>query len=278
MLIKPTLERLRALRLSGMAEALARQMEDPGMTRLSFEERFSLLVDQQWLSRQNKALARRLKNAHLKHAACVEDIDYRHPRGLDRALLQSLSTSQWVAAHHNLLMVGPCGVGKSYLACALAHRAVRDGFTALYTRATRLFRELALARADGSLDERLRQIARPDVLIVDDWAMSALSESERRDFLEICEDRYRTRSTILTSQLAVGHWHEQIPTCRDGRRQHPGPLGAQRLSHRAGRPLYAQGKSGADRRGQGGDAGAWNLKTAADGLPPGRRCNKLCYC
>jgi len=217
MLIKPTLERLRALRLSSMAEALTRQMEDPTMSQLSFEERFSLLVDQQWLARQNKALTRRLKNARLPHSACVEDIDYQHPRGLDRARLRSLSTSQWVAAHHNLLIVGPCGVGKSYLACALAQQAVREGFTALYTRATGLFRDLAMARGDGRLDERLRQLARADVLIVDDWAMAALSENERRDFLEICEDRYRRRSTILTSQFSVAHWHEQIgdPTVAD---------------------------------------------------------------
>lgn len=217
MFIKPTLEKLHTLRLTGMAEAFQQQIEDPEMSRLSFEERFSLLIDRQWIWRENKALARRLKNAHLKLQAALEDIDYRHPRGLDRSLVRSLATSQWVTQHHNLLILGPCGVGKTFLACAFAQKAIRDGFTALYTRAPRLFRDLAVARADGSLDKLLAKIARLDVFIVDDWAINPLAESERRDFLEICEDRYATRSTIVTSQLPVTHWHEQIgePTLAD---------------------------------------------------------------
>lgn len=217
MFINPTLEKLHTLRLTGMAEAFQQQIEDPEMSQLSFEERFSLLIDRQWIWRENKALARRLKNAHLKLQAALEDIDYRHPRGLDRSLVRSLATSQWVTQHHNLLILGPCGVGKTFLACAFAQKAIRDGFTALYTRAPRLFRDLAVARADGSLDKLLAKIARLDVFIVDDWAMNPLAESERRDFLEICEDRYGTRSTIVTSQLPVTHWHEQIgePTLAD---------------------------------------------------------------
>lgn len=217
MFINPTLEKLHTLRLTGMAEAFQQQIEDPEMSRLSFEERFSLLIDRQWIWRENKALARRLKNARLKLQAALEDIDYRHPRGLDRSLVRSLATSQWVTQHHNLLILGPCGVGKTFLACAFAQKAIRDGFTALYTRAPRLFRDLAVARADGSLDKLLAKIARLDVFIVDDWAMNPLAESERRDFLEICEDRYGTRSTIVTSQLPVTHWHEQIgePTLAD---------------------------------------------------------------
>lgn len=217
MFIKPTLEKLHTLRLTGMAEAFQQQIEDPEMSRLSFEERFSLLIDRQWIWRENKALARRLKNARLKLQAALEDIDYRHPRGLDRSLVRSLATSQWVTQHHNLLILGPCGVGKTFLACAFAQKAIRDGFTALYTRAPRLFRDLAVARADGSLDKLLAKIARLDVFIVDDWAINPLAESERRDFLEICEDRYGTRSTIVTSQLPVTHWHEQIgePTLAD---------------------------------------------------------------
>ena len=217
MFIKPTLEKLHTLRLTGMAEAFQQQIEDPEMSRLSFEERFSLLIDRQWIWRENKALARRLKNARLKLQAALEDIDYRHPRGLDRSLVRSLATSQWVTQHHNLLILGPCGVGKTFLACAFAQKAIRDGFTALYTRAPRLFRDLAVARADGSLDKLLAKIARLDVFIVDDWAINPLAESERRDFLEICEDRYATRSTIVTSQLPVTHWHEQIgePTLAD---------------------------------------------------------------
>jgi DNA replication protein DnaC len=217
MLIKPTLERLRAMRLRGMADAFARQMEDPSITHLSFEERFGLLVDHQWLDRENRSLARRLKLARFVEQAALEDIDYKHPRGLDRSLVASLSSSEWVVAHHNLIITGPCGVGKSYLGCAVAQKAVRDGFTAAYARASKLFRDLTTARADGSLQDLLRRISRTDVLVVDDWAMHPMSESERRDFLEIAEERYQRRSTILTSQFAVRDWHKQIgdPTIAD---------------------------------------------------------------
>jgi DNA replication protein DnaC len=196
---------------------MRRQSEDPEISRLSFEERLALLVDHQWDWRQNKALARRLKNARFKLDASVEDIDYRHPRRLDRQLIRSLSSSDWVRLHHNLLITGPCGVGKSYMACALAQKAVRDGFTALYFRAPRLFRDLAVARADGSFGTLLDRFARIDVLIVDDWAMAPLADSERRDFLEICDDRYSIRSTVLTSQVPISHWHDQIgdPTLAD---------------------------------------------------------------
>lgn len=217
MLINPTLERLRAMRLGGMAEAFARQMEDPAMTGLSFEERLGLLVDHQWLSRQNRALDRRLKLARLSQRACIEDIDYKHQRGLDRALVKTLSTSGWVGSRHNVIIIGPSGIGKSFLACAFAHQAIRDGYNALCFRASVLFQALAVARADGSLQELFKKIARSDVLVVDDWAMHPMSETERRDFLEICEDRYEKRSTILTSQFALAHWHKQIgdPTIAD---------------------------------------------------------------
>jgi DNA replication protein DnaC len=217
MLIQPTLEKLYSMKLMGMTEAIRRQMEDPESTQLSFEERLAMLVDQQWDWRQNKALTRRMKKARFKSEAAVEDIDYRHPRGLDRSLIRTLSACDWVSQHHNLIITGPCGVGKSFLACALAQKAVRDGFTALYTRAPRLFQDLAIARADGSFPNLLARIARIDVLVVDDWAMSPLSDSERRDFLEICDDRYSTRSTVLTSQVPITHWHDQIgdPTVAD---------------------------------------------------------------
>lgn len=217
MLIKPTQERLRAMRLSGMAEAFATQMEDTGAAQLSFEERFSLMVDHEWLARQNRALQRRLKDARLGQQACLEDIDYKHQRGLDRALVRSLSSSQWITSHHNLLITGPTGVGKSFLGCAFAHKAVRDGLTVLYLRASRLFQNLSLARADGSLQGLFRKIARTDVLVVDDWAMHPMSETERRDFLEICEERYERRSTVLTSQFPIAQWHKQIgdPTIAD---------------------------------------------------------------
>ena len=213
MLVNPTVEKLQAMRLTAMAEAFTEQLADPEMAQLSFEERVALMVDRQWTWRENRALDRRLKNARLKLPACLEDINYRRPRGLDRSLVASLATGRWIQTHHNLIIVGPCGVGKTFLACAFAQKAAREGWSALYTRAARLFRDLAL----GTLDKLLRKIARTDVLIVDDWAMNPLGETERRDFYEICEDRYDSRSTILTSQLPVTHWHEQIgdPTTAD---------------------------------------------------------------
>ena len=218
MLNQQTLEKLHAMRLRGMAEAFRAQSEQAGITELSFEERFALLVDQQWNWRQNRALELRLSKAKLRHRAAVEDIDFRSPRGLDRSLVRSLTQdSGWVREHQNIFLVGPTGIGKSFLACALAGKACRDGFTALYTRAPQLFRDLSLARADGSLRTLLARLARLDVLVVDDWAMAPLADIERRDFLEICEDRYQARSTVLTSQLPVAKWHEQIgdPTLAD---------------------------------------------------------------
>lgn len=217
MLIQPTIEKLYAMKLVGMAEAIRSQSQDPEIANLSFEERLAMLVDRQWDWRQTKALTRRMKNAHFKFQAAVEDIDYRHPRRLDRQLVRTLSSSEWVAHHHNLIITGPTGVSKSFLSCALAQKAVRDGFTALYSRAPRLLRDLSVARADGSFAKLLDQIAHTDVLIVDDWAMAPLTEPERRDFLEICDDRYDTRSTVLTSQVPISHWHDQIgdPTVAD---------------------------------------------------------------
>jgi DNA replication protein DnaC len=201
-----------------MAEAFRQQQEDPAISGLSFDKRFGLLVDQQWIWKEDRALSRRLAQARFKLVAAVEDIDYRHARGLDRKLIRSLATdSRWVRQHHNVFLLGPAGIGKSYLACALAQKACRDGFTALYTRAPQLFRELSVAHADGSLPRRLMRLARIDVLIVDDWAMAPLNEVERRDFLEVCDDRYQRRSTILTSQLPVAKWHAQVgdPTIAD---------------------------------------------------------------
>jgi DNA replication protein DnaC len=220
MLKQPLIEKLAAMRLLGMVEALKAQEQDPSARELSFLERLGLLVDQQWNWRENQALSRRLKNAKLRTAnACVEEIDYRTARGLDKSVIRSLTQqSVWVGTHENVFVLGPTGVGKSFVACALAQKACRDGYSALYTRAQSLFRDLAMARADGSLRSLLARLSRIDVLVIDDWAMSPLSEPERRDFLEICEDRYQVRSTILTSQLPVSRWHEQIgdPTLADG--------------------------------------------------------------
>jgi DNA replication protein DnaC len=218
MLNQQTLHKLFVMRLNGMADAFRQQMEQPDASGLSFEERFGMLVDRQWSWKEDRALARRLRTSRLKSSASVEDIDYQTPRGLDRPLLRSLTAeSEWVKQHLNILLTGATGVGKSWLAAALAHKACRDGYTAYYARSAQLFRELALAHADGSFGRLLRRLSQTDVLIVDDWAMAPLTDTERRDVLEIFDDRYQTRSTILTSQLPVASWHAQIgdPTIAD---------------------------------------------------------------
>jgi DNA replication protein DnaC len=219
MLHQPTVEKLLTMRMEPFVEAWRTFEQDANAQQLSFEEKLSLMVDRLWTWRQNLALERRLRYGKLRSNACVEDIDYRAARGLDRNLMRSLVVdSVWVARHEHIFILGPTGVGKSYLACALAHRACRDGYSVLYSRATSLFRDLAMARADGSLRNLLARLGRVDVLIVDDWAMARLTENERRDFWEICEERYQRRSTILTSQVPVPQWHEQIgdPTLADG--------------------------------------------------------------
>jgi len=192
MLTQPTLEKLLAMRLRGMAEAFREQQESADLQGLSFEERLGLLIDRQWTWRQNRALERRLRNGRLQGPACVEDIDYRTPRGLDRPLVRGLTAeSAWVREHQNLFLIGPTGIGKTWLARALAQKACRDGYTALFQKALELFRSLATARADGSHSKALYQLGRVDLLVVDDWAMAPMSETERRDFLEICDTRYQ---------------------------------------------------------------------------------------
>jgi DNA replication protein DnaC len=217
MLNQPTIEKLQAMKLYGMADAFREQIDTAGSSQLSFEERFGLLVDRQWTWKEGRALTRQLQLAKFKEHGVVEDVDYQHPRGLDRKLMRTLATSEWVRVHHNILFTGPTGIGKTWLACALAHKACRDGLSALHKRITELFRELAVARADGSFGQFLMKLSRIDVLVLDDFAMAPLKEQERRDFLEICDDRYQRRSTILTSQVPVSHWHEQIgdPTIAD---------------------------------------------------------------
>ena len=219
MLEQPMIEKLLAMRLHGMADALKAQEQDQAIHELSFLERLAMLVDQQWNWRENQALQRRLKAAKLRGNTCVEDIDYRAARGLDKSVIRALTQeSSWVANHENIFVLGPTGIGKSYISAALAQKACRDGYTVLATRAAALFRDLNLARADGSLRSLLARLARIDVLVIDDWAMAPFTEVERRDFWEICEDRYQVRSLILTSQLPVSKWHEQIgdPTLADG--------------------------------------------------------------
>jgi DNA replication protein DnaC len=218
MLTQPTIEKLIAMRLRGMVEAFREQQESADVQQLSFEERLGLLIDRQWSWRQNRALERRLRNGRLQGPACIEDIDYRTPRGLDRQVVRSLTQeSAWVSAHQNLFLTGPTGIGKTWLARAFAQKACRDGHNALFLKAAELFRNLATARADGNHSKLLYQLGRVDLLVVDDWAMAPMTEPERRDFLEISDTRYQARSTLLTSQLPVASWHSQIgdPTLAD---------------------------------------------------------------
>jgi len=219
MLMEPMMEKLVSMRLQGMVDGLKAQQQDPAAGELSFQERLGMLVDHQWNWRENQSLSRRMKAAKLRGTACIEEIDFRTSRGLDKSVIRALGQeSGWVAKHENIFVLGPTGVGKSFVASALAQKACRDGYSVLYARTQTLFRDLALARADGSLRHLLAKLGRVDVLVIDDWAMAPLTEAERRDFWEICEERYQRRSTVLTSQLPIGRWHEQIgdPTLADG--------------------------------------------------------------
>jgi DNA replication protein DnaC len=217
MLNHPTYERLAQLRLTGMAKALAEQAQIPEILNLTFEERLGLLVDRELTERHNRQTSTRLRRARLKQTAVAEDIDYRHPRGLDRTLFRRLLTGDWVRGHQNVLITGPTGVGKTYLACALADAACRQGFTALYQRLPRLFEELTIARADGRYLKLMAALAKVDVLVLDDWGLAVLDGERRRDLLEVLDERYQTRSTLVTSQLPVAHWHDALgdPTLAD---------------------------------------------------------------
>lgn len=209
MLNNPTLDKLRSLRLAGMADALAAQLNKP-ITDLDFESRLGMLVEAEWLMRENRRLNRRLQQAKLQQAATIEDIDYEKPRGLIKAKIIELSRCAWIQQRLNLLILGSTGCGKTYLACAIAHRACLDGHTIRYYRLPRLWEELKVARAGGNYTQWLSQLAKVDVLILDDWGLIAPDVDQRRDLLEILDDRYRKHSTIITSQLPTTHWHEHL--------------------------------------------------------------------
>lgn len=217
MLTHPLLDKLRQLRCQGMLESLQEQLQQPDMQSLSFEDRVSLMIDREWWFRENNRIKKRLKNASLRQSASMEDIDYDPTRGLSKAVMQTLSSCQWIREHQNLLLMGPTGTGKSFLASALGHKACLEGFTVRYMRCPRLFQELSVAKGDGRYLKLIHQISKSQVLILDDWGVSPLEEGHRRDLLEILDDRHQYASTIVTSQLPLKHWHDFIgdPTLAD---------------------------------------------------------------
>lgn len=210
MLTNPTMNKLVALSLTGMAAAFREQLERADYGSLAFEDRLGLLVDREATERDNRRLERNLKAARLRTSTSIEDLDLQRPRGLDRAVVLSLADGQWVRAHQNVLIIGPTGVGKTYLACALAQAALRRGHTALYLRAPRMLMDLAIARGDGRLPKVFAAWARIDVLVIDDLALQPLTAPQAADLLEVVEDRAQRRSTIVTSQLPIAQWHGSL--------------------------------------------------------------------
>jgi len=210
MLTQATIDKMHTMRMTALAEAFTRQLASSEFASLSFEERVGMMTDAEYDAREQRKLTRRLQRARLRHQASLEDVDWQAPRGLDRQVVLSLGRCAWIREHLNLLITGPTGVGKSWLACAFAHRACRSGYSAYYVRAPRLHHDLAVARGDGSYGRLLARLAKTDLLVLDDFALSPLKDQERRDLLEIIEDRHERASALFTSQLPVKSWHEAI--------------------------------------------------------------------
>ncbi len=217
MLREQTFEKLHAMKLHGMAQALDEQLKNADAASLGFEERLAMLVEAQWLWRENRALAARLHYAALKEPASMEDLNYRHPRQLEKAVMRSLAGGEWLRQHQNITISGPSGIGKTYICCAFLEQACRQGFSARYASAPKFFRQLTMAYADGSFDRLLAKIAKTDVIALDDWGLAPLSDMERRFMLEVLDDRVGRRSTILASQYKVDRWYELVgsPTIAD---------------------------------------------------------------
>ena len=217
MMHHPTLDKLQKLKLTGMLSALQEQESVPDIRTMPFEERLGLMVDREMTERENRRMQTRLRMAKLKHNSAMENIDFKTARGLDRSVIMKLADCEWVKEHMNVLITGATGLGKTYLACALANKACREGYSSYYIRLTRLFQELDIGRADGRYAKMMRQFAKADVLIMDEWGLSSLTDQHRRDLLEILDDRYKLRATIIASQLPVSNWHEAIgdPTLAD---------------------------------------------------------------
>jgi len=210
MLTQQTLDKMNAMKLSGMTEAFQQQLGGGEYARLSFEERLGLMIDSEWTAREQRKLTRRLRKAKLRYPASLEDVDFKHPRALDRQQVLSLGNCGFIQSRHNLLITGPTGIGKSYLACAFVERACRRGYNAAYLRLPRLLQQLAVARGDGSYSRLLEHLARLDLLAIDDWLLAPLRDPERRDLVEVIEDRSERTSTLIASQLSTKDWHAGI--------------------------------------------------------------------
>ncbi len=217
MLTIPTLEKLRELKFHGMSGAFEEQLQSSDYADLSFEERLGLLVDRERMDRENRRLKTRLARAKIRQQACLEDIDYSASRGLDKSLIQSLGTCQWIREHLNLLIDGATGSGKTFIASAFANKACREGFKVLCFRAPRLFEDIALAHGDGRYPKLMNTIAKAHLIVIDDWGLSKMTDSQQRDFLEILEDRHNIHATLIASQIPSTQWHELMdnPTVAD---------------------------------------------------------------